>query len=108
MSAWARSAALTAKLESTFTSLFTISAESNPDLLKLLIAVVNALTESAAPKPDILERTRASLVLFRVSSTDKPCLANSFAASAVSANELAVSLAILNKLSPTDCNLDWD
>ena len=85
-----------------------ISAEVNPDLLKLFIAVVKAVTDSAAPSPDILLKINASFVLFKVSSIDNPCLANSFAASATALKELPVFLATENRESPNAFNLLWD
>ena len=64
--------ALTANLTSTATNLFVIVSAVKAALLKLFKAVVIEVTDSAKPKPDILDRTRADSVLFKVSSNDKP------------------------------------
>ena len=78
----ARSAELTAKAASTAAILFTISLDFKASFVKPFIAAVNAITEDAASSPDIRVKIKASFVLFKVSSIPKPCLANSFAASA--------------------------
>ena len=76
----AKSPALTAKLASALVSLSTKSVLLRTSLLKLFKAAVTAVAESAKSIPATLAKINESLVLFRVSSTLRPCLANSSAA----------------------------
>ena len=73
----AKSPALTAKFASALVSLSTKSALVMSSLLKLFKAAVIAVAESEKSIPAILAKIKESLVLFKVSSTPKPCLANS-------------------------------
>ena len=78
----ARSSALTANSTSTAAILLITCVEVRPALLKVFIAAVRFLTESADFMPVNLVKIKASFVRFKVSSMLKPCLANSVAASA--------------------------
>ena len=65
-------------------------------LLKLLRAAVIAVAESAKSIPAIFAKTNESFVRFKVSSTLKPCLANSKAALEASAKLTETEFAALN------------
>ena len=80
--AFTKSSALTANLTSTAANLSIISVVVSAASPSPLIAAVNPATDSAASRPVNRVNVSASFVLLSVSSTDKPCLENSKAASA--------------------------
>ena len=98
-----KSSELTAKLTSTAESLSIMSVVVNPASPKAFTAAVSPATASDAFRLVSLVKIRASFVLFKTSSVDKPCLANSIAASEATLNPWAVFLAASNKPSPNCC-----
>ena len=75
-------------------------AEVTPALEKLLTAAVKDSTDSTAPIPVNLVKIKASLVLDKVFSIERPCLANSVAASDTSRKDCPVCPDIVNKVLP--------
>ena len=82
-----KSSELTANFTSTAANLSMISVVVNPASPKALTAAVKPATASAASRLVIRVNVSASLVLFKTSSTLKPCLENSSAASAATLND---------------------
>ena len=95
-----RSSALTANLTSTAAILSIILVVFKVASPSPLIAAVNPFTDSAASIPVSLVRVRASLVLLRVSSIERPCRENSRAASAATLKLDAVFFATAKSLFP--------
>ena len=86
-------AALMAKALSRERIISDTSSKIKASLPKVFTEAVKFSTAIAASTPAILEKTRAAFVAFKVSSNDKPCLANSDAAVAAISKLRPVALA---------------